>query len=47
MEQLKSLASDGKAIAIVTHDMRLKPYADVIVYVENGEIIKTEINEAL
>ena len=47
MEELKKLASEGKAVAIVTHDMRLKPYADEIVYVENGEISKTEINHPI
>ena len=43
MEELKKLAAEGKAVAIVTHDMRLKPYADEIVYVDSGEISKTEI----
>jgi putative ABC transport system ATP-binding protein len=47
MEELKSLAAGGKAVAIVTHDMRLKPYADEIVYVESGEISKTEINHTI
>jgi putative ABC transport system ATP-binding protein len=47
MDHLKKLAKDGKAVAIVTHDMRLKPYADEIVYVENGQISKTEINEPI
>ena len=47
MEELKSLAAEGKAVAIVTHDMRLKPYADEIVYVESGEISKTEINNII
>ena len=47
MEELKNQAACGKAVAIVTHDMRLKPYADEIVYVENGQISKTEINEPI
>jgi putative ABC transport system ATP-binding protein len=47
MEELKLLAAEGKAVAIVTHDMRLKPYADEIVYVEGGEISKTEINQPI
>ncbi len=47
MEELKLLAAEGKAVAIVTHDMRLKPYADEIVYVEGGQISKTEINQPI
>lgn len=43
MEELKALAREGKAVAIVTHDMRLKPYADETVYVSGGEVSKTEI----
>ncbi|HLO81219.1 MAG TPA: ABC transporter ATP-binding protein [Chitinophagaceae bacterium] len=43
MEELKTLANEGKAIAIVTHDMRLKPYADEIIYVTGGEVSKNEI----
>jgi putative ABC transport system ATP-binding protein len=47
MEELKMLASEGKAIAIVTHDMRLKPYADEIIYVTAGEVSKTEIIQTI
>jgi putative ABC transport system ATP-binding protein len=47
MEELKMLANEGKAIAIVTHDMRLKPYADEIIYVSGGEISKTEIIQTI
>jgi putative ABC transport system ATP-binding protein len=47
MEELKMLASEGKAIAIVTHDMRLKPYADEIIYVTGGEISKNEIIQTI
>lgn len=47
MEELKSLAKEGKAVAVVTHDMRLKPYADDIVYVSGGEVSKTEINQTI
>jgi putative ABC transport system ATP-binding protein len=43
MEELKALAREGKAVAIVTHDMRLKPYADEIVYVSGGEVSSSEI----
>jgi len=36
MQELKSLATDGKSIAVVTHDTRLKQFADRIIYVHNG-----------
>lgn len=36
MQELKSLATDGKSIAVVTHDNRLKQFADRIIYVHNG-----------
>lgn len=41
MEELKSLAEQGKAIVIVTHDRRLEPYAHRVVQVDNGRV--TEI----
>lgn len=47
MEELKMLANEGKAIAIVTHDMRLKPYADETVYVSGGEVSKSEIIQTI
>jgi putative ABC transport system ATP-binding protein len=47
MEELRKQAACGKAVAIVTHDMRLKPYADEIIYVENGQIGKTDFNEPI
>jgi len=36
MEELKMLASTGKSVIVVTHDLRLKPFADKIIYVSNG-----------
>lgn len=36
MQELKSLATNGKSIAVVTHDSRLKQFADRIIYVHNG-----------
>ncbi len=36
MHELKELAQAGKAVAVVTHDMRLKPFADRIIYVDEG-----------
>jgi putative ABC transport system ATP-binding protein len=36
MEELKQLAQSGKSVTVVTHDMRLKQYADRIIYVNDG-----------
>lgn len=38
MEDLKSLAAGGKAVVVVTHDLRLRPFADRIIYVEEGKV---------
>jgi putative ABC transport system ATP-binding protein len=38
MKELKELANQGKAVAVVTHDVRLRPFADRIVYVMDGGI---------
>ncbi len=38
MEELKKLSQQGKAVAVVTHDPRLKEYADKTIYVENGRV---------
>ena len=38
MEKLKDLAKEGRSVVVVTHDTRLKTYADEIVYIENGKI---------
>jgi putative ABC transport system ATP-binding protein len=38
MERLRSLAKEGRAVIVVTHDQRLREYADNIIYIENGEI---------
>jgi len=40
MQELRSLADSGKAVAIVTHDPRLKEFADKIVYLENGKLVR-------
>ena len=42
MQELKGLVSDNKCVVIVTHDMRLRPYADRIVYVDNGNVLAEE-----
>ncbi|MBN2029219.1 ABC transporter ATP-binding protein [bacterium] len=36
LKELRSLADNGKAVAIVTHDQRLNQYADRIIRIENG-----------
>lgn len=36
MDELKRLSLAGKAVAVVTHDPRLKQFADRIIYVNNG-----------
>jgi putative ABC transport system ATP-binding protein len=38
MDELKQLAHDGKAVAVVTHDPRLTEYADRCVEINNGKI---------
>jgi putative ABC transport system ATP-binding protein len=40
MQELKGLSDAGKAVAVVTHDPRLETYADRIVYMENGRIVR-------
>ncbi len=45
MEELKTLSRQGKAVAVVTHDMRLKPFADRIIYVLDGKISDKPIVE--
>ena len=48
MEELKMLAQQGKAVAVVTHDSRLRPFADRIIYVTDGAITdKPSDNEIL
>lgn len=39
MKSLRNLADSGKAVAIVTHDLRLKAYADKIIYLEDGKLV--------
>ena len=45
MEELKGLAHSGKAVMIVTHDLRLRKYADRVIYVEEGKVSNTISNE--
>jgi putative ABC transport system ATP-binding protein len=45
MEELRMLASSGKAVVVVTHDLRLRKYADRIIYVDNGVASETPSEE--
>lgn len=45
MQELKELANAGKAVIIVTHDLRLRKFADRVVYVEEGKVSNTTNNE--
>ncbi len=47
MDELKDLAKQGKAVAVVTHDTRLRPFADRIVYVVDGKISDSPVEEEL
>jgi putative ABC transport system ATP-binding protein len=38
MQELRQLADEGKSVAVVTHDPRLKEYAHRIIEVENGAV---------
>ncbi len=38
LNELKKLSREGIAVAVVTHDPRLKEYADRTIYVENGRV---------
>ncbi|WP_293311243.1 ABC transporter ATP-binding protein [Pedobacter sp. UBA5917] len=40
MEELRDLAEKGKAVAVVTHDPRLKQYAHRIIEVNNGVAVE-------
>jgi len=45
MNELKQLAKQDKAVIIVTHDLRLRKFADRIIYVEEGKVSNTISNE--
>jgi putative ABC transport system ATP-binding protein len=47
MRELKELATKGKAVAVVTHDTRLRPFADRIVYVLDGGISDSPVEEEI
>lgn len=45
MHELRDLAESGKSVAVVTHDNRLKHFADRIIYVINGMVTETPPEE--
>ena len=47
MEELKMLSESGKSVIVVTHDLRLKPFADRIIYVNNGIASDKPIEEEI
>jgi putative ABC transport system ATP-binding protein len=47
MEELKMLSREGKALAVVTHDLRLRQFADRIIYVNNGHVSETMKEESI
>ena len=47
MRELKDLAKQGKAVAVVTHDLRLRPFANRIVYVLDGGISDKPVEEEM
>ncbi len=45
MEELKQIAKNGKAVAVVTHDTRLRPFANRIIYVNDGKVSAKPFDE--
>lgn len=45
MEMLTQLSQDNRAVIVVTHDVRLKKYADRTIYVSEGKISETAIED--
>jgi putative ABC transport system ATP-binding protein len=43
MQELRNLAMHGKAVAVVTHDPRLRTYADRAVEVKNGFVTELDL----
>jgi putative ABC transport system ATP-binding protein len=43
MKELQNLAKQGKAVAVVTHDPRLRAYADRAVEVKNGFVTELDL----
>jgi len=47
MDELRLLAKQGKAVAVVTHDTRLRPFADRIIYVTDGALSDKPVEEEI
>ncbi len=47
MRELKDLAKQGKAVVVVTHDTRLRPFADKIIYVLDGHLSDQPVEEEI
>lgn len=45
MDLLSELSNDDRAVIVVTHDLRLKKYADRTIYVSEGNISETAIED--
>lgn len=45
MDMLSQLSLDNRAVIVVTHDVRLKKYADRTIYVSEGRISETAIED--
>lgn len=45
MEMLSQLSLDNRSVIVVTHDVRLKKYADRTIYVSEGRISETAIED--
>jgi putative ABC transport system ATP-binding protein len=40
LKELRKLADSGKAVAVVTHDLRLKDYADKVIHLQDGKVVE-------
>jgi putative ABC transport system ATP-binding protein len=40
LKELRKLADAGKAVAVVTHDLRLQDYADKIIHLQDGKVME-------
>ncbi len=47
MEELKQIATKGKAVVVVTHDTRLTPFANRVLYVNDGMVSDKPFEEEI
>ncbi|HQW12094.1 MAG TPA: ABC transporter ATP-binding protein [Saprospiraceae bacterium] len=47
MEELKQIATNGKAVAVVTHDTRLTTFANRVIYVNDGMVSDKPFEEEI